>query len=300
MSPASPSQTSISALHTRLSSARRLLALCGAGLSASSGLPTFRGAGGLWRNHDATALATPEAFNADPGLVWLFYAYRRHMALKAQPNDGHRALAKLADKSVKGGVDFLCLSQNVDGLHVRAGHDRGKLRLLHGSLFDIKCTRCDWVEKDNYADPFCPALAAAAEDPEPGQSHPLLDPNTHLEQIPRSEIPTCSKCKTGLQRPGVVWFGESLDGRMLEEVDDWIDQDEVDVVFVIGTSAVVYPAAGYIERARGRGTSVVHVNMDVDGVRLKKGDFVFKGDAAHMLPQLLQPLIGGLDDVGRS
>ncbi|RKU49349.1 hypothetical protein DL546_009889 [Coniochaeta pulveracea] len=260
MSPASPSQTSISALHTRLSSARRLLALCGAGLSASSGLPTFRGAGGLWRNHDATALATPEAFNADPGLVWLFYAYRRHMALKAQPNDGHRALAKLADKSVKGGVDFLCLSQNVDGLHVRAGHDRGKLRLLHGSLFDIKCTRCDWVEKDNYADPFCPALAAAAEDPEPGQSHPLLDPNTHLEQIPRSEIPTCSK---------------------------W-------------TSAVVYPAAGYIERARGRGTSVVHVNMDVDGVRLKKGDFVFKGDAAHMLPQLLQPLIGGLDDVGRS
>lgn len=101
----------IAAFHEVLLKSNRILALCGAGLSASSGLPTFRGAGGLWRNHDATLLATPQAFSRDPGLVWLFYAYRRHMALKAKPNAGHYALAALARKN----PNFLCLTQNVDG-----------------------------------------------------------------------------------------------------------------------------------------------------------------------------------------
>lgn len=94
-----------------LQSSKRILALLGAGLSASSGLPTFRGAGGLWRTHDAMSLATPEAFNADPALVWQFYNYRRHMSLKAQPNKGHIALAELA----KSNDGFMTLSQNVDG-----------------------------------------------------------------------------------------------------------------------------------------------------------------------------------------
>jgi NAD-dependent deacetylase sirtuin 5 len=94
-----------------LNKSTRILALLGAGLSASSGLPTFRGAGGLWRTHDAVQLATPEAFQADPGLVWQFYSYRRHMALKAKPNPAHYALAELARKK----QDFLTLSQNVDG-----------------------------------------------------------------------------------------------------------------------------------------------------------------------------------------
>ena len=96
-----------------LQSSKRILALIGAGLSASSGLPTFRGAGGLWRTHDATSLATPEAFSRDPGLVWQFYSYRRHMALKAQPNRAHLVLAELARKH----PGFLALSQNVDGTH---------------------------------------------------------------------------------------------------------------------------------------------------------------------------------------
>lgn len=100
----------LDAFHTVLRSSRRIVALCGAGLSASSGLPTFRGAGGYWRHHDATRLATMQAFRTDPGLVWLFYGYRRHMALKADPNPAHRALAALA----KDNPDFLCLTQNVD------------------------------------------------------------------------------------------------------------------------------------------------------------------------------------------
>lgn len=105
-----PTYNDVEAFHEVLRSSRRILALCGAGLSASSGLPTFRGAGGYWRSHDATKLATMQAFTTDPGLVWLFYGYRRHLALRAKPNAGHRALAALA----KSSTDFLCLTQNVD------------------------------------------------------------------------------------------------------------------------------------------------------------------------------------------
>jgi NAD+-dependent protein deacetylase sirtuin 5 len=104
-------EADIQDFHHHLNSSKRILALLGAGLSASSGLPTFRGAGGLWRTHDATELATPEAFDADPGLVWQFYSYRRHMALKAKPNPAHYALAELA-KKLPG---FRTISQNVDG-----------------------------------------------------------------------------------------------------------------------------------------------------------------------------------------
>lgn len=104
--------TSVEDFKKVLASSDRVLALCGAGLSAASGLPTFRGAGGLWRNHEATSLATPEAFAKDPALVWLFYAWRRHMALRAQPNAGHYALAELARRN----RNFLCLTQNVDGM----------------------------------------------------------------------------------------------------------------------------------------------------------------------------------------
>lgn len=105
--------TSVSDFQAVLKSSKRVLVLCGAGLSASSGLETFRGAGGMWRNYKASALATPEAFEKDPGLVWLFYAYRRHKALNAMPNMGHYALAELA--RAKGEEGFMCLSQNIDG-----------------------------------------------------------------------------------------------------------------------------------------------------------------------------------------
>lgn len=101
----------VEAFHEVLRKSCRVLALCGAGLSASSGLPTFRGAGGYWRSHDATKLATMQAFRTDPGMVWLFYGYRRHACLRAAPNPAHRALAALA----KGNRDFMCLTQNVDG-----------------------------------------------------------------------------------------------------------------------------------------------------------------------------------------
>lgn len=300
---ANPEYNSLPAFHARLRSARRILALCGAGLSAGSGLPTFRGAGGYWRGHEAASLATPEAFAADPGLVWLFYAYRRHAALRARPNAGHAALAALAERAGPArGLDFLCLSQNVDGLHRRAGHDESKgLRLLHGSLFDLKCDRCDWVERDNYDDPLCESLAAASEDGVALEA--LLDPRKELARIPRRELPRCPRCETGLKRPGVVWFGEALDEDMLRGVDRWIrDGGEVAVVLVVGTSAVVQPAASYVYGAQGPGTSIVTVNLDAETrenlEELGPRDFAFAGDAAELLPKLLEPIIGRMKEDG--
>ncbi len=108
----------------------RVLALCGAGLSAASGLPTFRGAGGLWRSYDATSLATPDAFSRDPGLVWQFYSYRRHMALGCKPNPAHYALAELARRK-KG---FVTLSQNVDGKPTTPPHDDRRLKITQASV----------------------------------------------------------------------------------------------------------------------------------------------------------------------
>ncbi|GAO18296.1 uncharacterized protein UV8b_06232 [Ustilaginoidea virens] len=295
-----PSHNDVEAFHEVLRSSRRILALCGAGLSASSGLPTFRGAGGYWRSHDAAKLATMRAFMTDPGLVWLFYGYRRHLALQAKPNAGHRALAALANKS----SNVLCLTQNVDNLSQRAGHPPEQLCTLHGSLFDIKCTTdgCGWIQRGNFDDPFCPALAPASEDPASGKPLPLLNPYHRIKHVTEEELPRCPKCKTGLQRPGVVWFGEELDKAMLERINDWIAQERVDLMLVVGTSAQVYPAAGFISRAKLHGARIVNINPEAeDEAELRKlhpGDFAFGQDAAKCLPRLLEPVIGKLSDYG--
>ncbi|KAG8423554.1 hypothetical protein J3458_000441 [Metarhizium acridum] len=295
-----PPHNDVETFHEVLRSSRRILALCGAGLSASSGLPTFRGAGGLWRMHSATKLATMRAFTTDPGLVWLFYGYRRHLALQAKPNPGHQALAALAKKN----PDFLCLTQNVDNLSQRANHPPEQLCTLHGSLFDIKCTTegCGWIQRDNFDDPFCPSLKAASEDPPPGESLPLLDPYHRIKHVPEEELPKCPKCQTGIQRPGVVWFGEELDENMLDHIDEWITKDKIDLMLVIGTSAQVYPAAGYISEAQLQGARICTINIDAEEeselYKIQPGDFAFGQDAAEALPRLLEPLIGTLQENG--
>ncbi|KAI1395842.1 DHS-like NAD/FAD-binding domain-containing protein [Hypoxylon fuscum] len=287
-------RTSIDEFKELVNSSDRILALCGAGLSAASGLPTFRGAGGLWRNHESTSLATPEAFQRDPALVWLFYAWRRHMALKAKPNRGHYALAELAKKK----DNFLCLTQNVDGLSPRAGHPQSKLRLLHGSILDHKCfNECGYVDRNNLSDPVCPALAPAAQDYPPDQTLPLLDPNVPVPPIRVEDLPHCPNCRTGLLRPGVVWFGEGLDELMLMEIENWIMRGRIDIMIVVGTAAAVYPAAGYTRKAQRKGAVVAVVNPDADsGAGLSHNDFFFQGDAAEILPQLFEGVIGTLDE----
>lgn len=294
----------VSKFHEVLTSSKRIMALCGAGLSAASGLGTFRGAGGMWRNHRATSLATPEAFEKDPGLVWLFYSYRRHKALQAKPNAGHYALTELSKKL----PDFITLTQNVDGLSQRAEHPREQLKLLHGSVFDIKCFSCDRIELNNYDDPFHPLLAIESEEDDrlvPAENTvrataAYMDPNVNTTTINPDDLPHCPKCKTGLLRPGVVWFGEALPEDTLGEIDEWIKQDKIDLILVIGTTATVWPAAGYVEEAKRKGARVAVINMDgLDGElgaasNLRNGDFLFQGDAAKILPEILKPVIGEL------
>ncbi|APA08575.1 hypothetical protein sscle_04g033450 [Sclerotinia sclerotiorum 1980 UF-70] len=311
-----------------LSSSKRVLALCGAGLGASSGLDTFRGQGGLWRNYRAENLATMDAFTRDPGLVWLFYSYRRHKALAAEPNKGHFALAELARRMKRGDEEgFVCLTQNVDGLAQRAGHPEGSLKLLHGCLYDIKCADpvCDYRERNNFDDPFHPSIAITSEDDEkllPAAANetvrtflPLtlspamlsrvgpqvqqamitfLDPNKSTNTIKKDELPHCPKCTTALLRPDIVWFGEPLPNDTLDEVDRWIGKAPVDLILVIGTTAKVYPAAGYVDVARDAGAKVAVINMDAEGLGsaggLGKNDWLFLGDAGTILNEILSPL----------
>lgn len=287
----------IASFQKHLASSKRVLALCGAGLSAASGLPTFRGAGGLWRNNDATSLATPEAFEASPGLVWQFYGYRRHMALQAKPNPAHYALAELS-----GRKDFLTITQNVDGLSQRADHPRESLELLHGSLFDVKCTGfdCDYLDKDNFKDPLVPALEIPKDPKDPSKDLDISQVASPLRQVSPEELPRCPKCYEGFLRPGVVWFGEALPMDTIDRVDKWIEQPEgIDLLLVIGTSAVVYPAAGYIQTARMKGAKVAVINMERPdegrqvASKLRKGDWFFCGDAGVILPEILGSKHGG-------
>lgn len=177
--------------------------LTGAGVSAGSGVPTFRDAGGLWRQFQAQDLATPGAFRRDPKLVWEFYDWRRQRIAGCAPNAAHFALAEM-DAELP---DFWLVTQNVDGLHTQAGSRR--VIHLHGTIWQVRCTACTY-------------LAENREVP--------LDP------LP----PTCPRCGA-LLRPNVVWFGEPLDGMALNQATRAFAQ--ADIALVVGTSALVYPAA---------------------------------------------------------
>lgn len=300
--PTAINEDDLRSFHEHLTKSTRVLALLGAGLSASSGLPTFRGAGGLWRTHQSTSLATPGAFAKNPGLVWQFYSYRRHMALQAAPNAAHYALAELARKM----PGFQALSQNVDGLSQRANHPAKQLQLLHGTLFEVRCsdhTRCGYSET-NFTDPIVPSLAipTSGEDPTSDEARgrardlDISSPDVPLPTPQPDDLPRCPRCQSHLLRPGVVWFGETLPWHVLETVDHYVRSPQpIDMIMVIGTSARVYPAAGYVDEARQKGARVCVVNMDPNDMPAggwEEGDWFFKGDAAIILPKLLEPLIG--------
>ncbi len=188
------------------------------------------------------------------------------------------------------------------GLSPRAGHPEAQLRLLHGSILDIKCSSggCGYVDRDNLDDPVCPALAAAAEDYPAGGTIPLLDPYVPAPAVAVADLPHCPRCGTALLRPGVVWFGEPLDRAMLAGVDGWVRRGRIDLMIVVGTSAAVYPAAGYAALARGMGARIAVVNPDPGcAARLRSQDFFFCGDAAEILPQLFEGVIGRMDEDGR-
>lgn len=233
----------------RLAGARRVAVLTGAGISAESGIPTFRDAHtGLWAQFDPMQLATEEGFRADPSLVWRWYAWRRTLVGQARPNAGHRALAAAEARFER----FRVITQNVDGLHARAGSTN--LIELHGNIMRTICLeRCGFSEDS-------PA------------------------RLPAGEPPRCPQCDAWL-RPAVVWFGEMLDPTALNEAD--AAAEDCDVMLVVGTSGLVYPAAGIPASARRAGAVVLTVNTeptDLDAV----ASVCIRGKAAEVLPRLLE------------
>ena len=204
----------------RLGEAARVAVLTGSGVSAASGIPTFRGAGGLWRRYRAEDLATPQAYARDPNLVWEWYKMRFGTVAAAEPNEAHRALAELERKV----PDFTLVTQNVDGLHERAGSEQ--VLELHGNLTKSRCERCRRVDG--------------------------LRADFHIP-------PRCSLCGARA-RPNVVWFGEALPQEAFAAAVGAFAGAEV--ALVVGTSALVEPAASLGRLAAQRGAFVIEVNPE--------------------------------------
>jgi len=215
----------LAALAARLRRAARVTVVTGAGVSAASGIPTFRGAGGLWKKFRPEELATPQAFARDPATVWEWYAWRRELVARAKPNRAHEVLAGWSRRF----PEFTLVTQNVDGLHERAG-TRGVVR-YHGSLWEVGCAESCAESPRRWAD----------------------------DRVPFPEMPPrCPHCG-GLLRPGVVWFGEPIDPEAHARAVEALD---CDVCLVVGTSAVVYPAAGLAAEARRRGAFAAEINPE--------------------------------------
>lgn len=262
---------------------KTVIFLVGSGLSASSGIPTFRGSGGLWAGYDATDLATLDAFQTDPSLVWQFYSMRRSLSLKAKPNKGHYALAELSKRM---GNKFLALTQNVDGLSARAGHPSESLLHLHGDLFSLKCTSfmCTFKQENNFQNPLTRELGLCTS------SDDFNKPQ--VKNISIEDLPRCPRCK-GLLRPGVVWYGETLPLSVIDTADKFVVSNQVDLIIIIGTSGVAWPAASYIEQVIMRGGKVALFDIERPDPREFPSDgWVFIGDAAEVLPKVLEPIIG--------
>lgn len=250
--------------------------------------------------------------NANAISVTRFYNYRRHMALSVQPNAAHYALAEFARKM----PGFQCLSQNVDGLSPRANHPPEQLQLLHGNLFRLRCqSRVCGFSEDNYTDPVVPALAIPTDGSDPtttdsqaqkAKDLDISDPNVPIPSLKVKDLPQCPQCKERMLRPGVVWFGENLPKTVLNNVENFLEARtdkgqpaKIDMIIVIGTSAKVFPAAGYIDEARDKGARVCVVNMDPNDAPpsgWRDGDWFFQGDAATIIPQLLKPVIGEIKE----
>lgn len=240
-------------LRAWVQAARRLVVFTGAGVSAESGIPTFRDAlTGLWARFDPEQLATEAAFRADPSMVWRWYAERRAAIAAAQPNAAHRAIAALEGRGPRVSV----VTQNIDGLHARAGSH--EVLELHGNILRVKCLEgCGNPER--------------------------IEPAFDWRADPR-EPPPCPRCGAAL-RPDVVWFGELLPPDVFSRAERAALR--CDLMLVVGTSALVHPAAGLPLLARQAGARIAVVNPQdtpIDAL----ADRVLRGSAATVLPELLR------------
>lgn len=242
----------IDRLVAQMKRARSVTVLTGAGVSAASGVPTFRGDGGLWRSFRAEELATAEAFERDPALVWEWYEWRRAKIASCAPNAAHHVLAEWSRQS----PHYTVITQNVDDLHMRAGTER--LIRLHGSIWELSCwDRCGVA--------------------------PWRD-----ERVPLVDRPArCVGCG-GIARPAVVWFGESLSAA---DMDAALRACACDLFIAAGTSAIVYPAAGLLQHAKARGAATAEINIEATPAS-GAVDLAIQGAAEVVLPRLAAELPG--------
>ena len=245
-----------------LSTAETVCVLSGAGVSAESGVPTFRGEEGLWKSYSPEELATPSAFRRDPRLVWEWYDWRRGLIRECRPNPGHRALADFA----LGSRTVRIITQNVDGLHEAAARSRAggadpspALPLeLHGSIFRVRCTSC------TYKVPHRSPISTGS----------------------REDLPRCPVC-SALLRPDIVWFGESLDQKVLSEAFRVAQASQV--CLVVGTSALVHPAASVPLATHDAGGSIIEVNP-TETPLTSLARTALRGASGELLPELLDGL----------
>jgi NAD-dependent deacetylase len=234
----------------------RVLIITGAGVSAESGIPTFRAKDGYWRKLDPIKLATPEAFARDPELVWQWYRERRQRICNAQPNAAHEAIAKLAQHA----DEFLLVTQNVDDLHERAGLAKAEMVQIHGDIFVTRCSRCDFEHEQE-----------------------------HDHEHERGTLPRCPRCDA-LMRPGVVWFGEPLPLRETERVEKYLRRDPCGVVIVAGTTATFGYIIDWALRASRRGSDLIEVNPEETPLS-RFATRLVREPATIALPRLVDELI---------
>jgi NAD-dependent deacetylase len=236
----------------------RVLVITGAGVSAESGIPTFRGKDGYWRNLDPAKLATPEAFAKNPNLVWEWYRERRQRIRNAQPNTAHQAIAKLAQHA----REFLLVTQNVDDLHARAEWEgntlvRQNIVQIHGDIFITRCSHCDFSRNERDRD---------------------VD-----------GLPKCPQCGA-LMRPGVVWFGEQLDLGEVHRVENFLDEGACDFALVIGTTATFGYIIDWALRAISSNGELVEMNPEETSLS-QFATHLIREPAAVALPRLVDELL---------
>jgi NAD-dependent deacetylase len=237
----------------------RVLVLTGAGVSAESGIPTFRGEDGYWRNLNPAKLATSEAFERDPKLVWEWYRERRRRIRNAQPNPAHKAIAKLAQQA----NEFLLVTQNVDDLHARAGSPKEKMVQSHGDIFVTRCSQCDFRRHDYEQE--------------------------HEHESEDIDLPECPRCE-GLMRPGVVWFGEQLPWDELQRVENYLEAGPCDFVIVVGTTATFGYIIDWALRASRDVGELVEVNPEETPLSQFATQWV-RESAAVALPRIVDELV---------
>jgi NAD-dependent deacetylase len=240
----------------------RILVITGAGVSAESGIPTFRGKDGYWRNLDPAKLATPEAFANNPKLVWEWYRERRVRIRSAQPNPAHQAIVKLAAHA----NEFLLVTQNVDDLHLRAESEGRRLSQnqivqIHGDIFVTRCSHCERREE------LCDAQTAT----------------------PARTLPECPECGA-LMRPGVVWFGEQLDPGKIGLVEDFLTGGDCNLVIVAGTTALFGYIIDWALRGRGQTGQLIEVNPEETSLS-QFATKSFREPAGVALPRLVDELL---------